>query len=253
MSKSNNNHCTPDLFGEQKGEISPFFHIYKKEELEKILLKSEPELTFISEEDLKTFSTFFHKERQTLFLKKAAEASSDRQKLAEEIFTHIHSLASATTELAKTLSTQAKKETSLSKNCALLTDLVLEKEEDIRTNILVWINNQILHLNSDSTFLQIKKELFFLEEATKLLDTYPEDREETKSKLLQYPPQALISLLSRATQYYSDTERFLASQLLLAAKAAKAQNAAKYMNLLHGITVRLYDTARLLKAIGTEV
>ncbi len=253
MSKSNNQHCTPDVFGEQKGEFSPFFHIMNKKELKNILLDISHESTYISEKDLEEFSTFFHEERRARFLSDAQKASSMRQALAKEINGYIHQLSNALSELAARLSKPLKAKGNPLTDCAALSVSVSEKESKIRTNILTNISKTLIFLHSDNTFFHFQKGLFFMETAMKFFQAYPPDWESTKASLTQYPPQELISILSHAIQHYEKAESLLASQLLLAAKAAKAQNHEKYVNILHETAVHLYDTAGLLKAIRTEV
>ena len=86
MSKSNNNHCTPDnIFGEQKGENSPFFHIPSKENLRKYILDNGLEIDFLSTDNLQEFSTFFHEEKIKKTSKHLLQILSERQKRFETI------------------------------------------------------------------------------------------------------------------------------------------------------------------------
>jgi len=246
MSRSNNHHCTPDTIGKQKGEKSPFFHIMNKKDLQNILLNTESDTLFFSEGALAEFSTFFHKEKRELCLSEAKKALSMRQATAIEIEACASKLSEALAELSERLAEPPKAKEVLLKSCAALTEFVSSKETEIRTNILAFANKTLINLEQDNTFLHVQKELFFCEAVQKHLGILPTNWEQTKQHLLDFPPKCLISRLSGILKRYEESEKLLASQLALAVKAARAQNAEKYINILHETTRYLYDIASRL-------
>ncbi|MBO5305535.1 MAG: hypothetical protein J6B12_02110 [Clostridia bacterium] len=252
MSRSNNHHCTPDVVGEQKGEYSPFFHIMRKEDWRRILFSSSVDSSFFSEKELNEFSTFFHVETQQKLLSTAEVALGKRVAIAKELEELTLTLSSALSNLATHLSKQPIAKDSLIKECAALSIFVMKKESEIRTNILNKLNRTCAEQFEESTFLQIKKSLLFIEAVKKSLGVCPPDWEMRKQALTQYPPQALVSHSMHALGGYEKAETLLSSSLTNAVKTAKARNHEKYANILHQTTVQLYDIAESLKTIKTE-
>ena len=253
MSKSNNNHCTPDnIFGEQKGENSPFFHIPSKENLRKYILDNGLEIDFLSTDNLQEFSTFFHEEKIKKTSKHLLQILSERQKRFETIQKLITTLSVKISDLATMLASPPNPQNSLSNNCASLSVLIFEKEKEIRTNIIINLTKEMFEFEFDSTFLQAKKECFFLEHTAKILGFSLPSLSNIKYDLQRYAPNQLVSWLSCAIQQYEDTENFLSPCLVSAAKYAKKADTASYLNLLRSAAVRLHDTARLLLTIGKE-
>ena len=250
MSKSNKHHCTPESLGEQKGDFSPFFHIENKERLLENILKERPCLSFVPEDDLSSFSIFLHKREQERFLEKAKKNLEKRQALVKEVQGYATRLSDEIIELARILSAPPKEGGAPSQSCAHLADEIEEKTTHIRTNILFPINEYLISIKNDNIFFQIEKGMFLLEIARKTLGETPPEWEKTKGRLLAHPPQVLADRLSQILDQYDALECHVASQLLAAAKAAKAQNTEKYTNLLHEIAVALYDSANLIKSLG---
>ncbi len=248
MSRSNNHHCTPDTFGEQKGEKSPFFHIMKKEELQRILFDSSDDLSFVSEKDVEDFRIFFHTERRDLFLAHAKKALAERQETAREIEAHVNRLSSCLFELSQDLSAPLEDTESLVKHCANLTVFTKTKKEEISNNILISLANIISKQENERIFLQMQKELLFTEIAEKALGTLPSDWDITKATLSSLPPQTLVAQAASVLNVYEEVEHFLSAVLTDAAKAAKRKDAAGYRNLLHSAAVFLFDTATRLKS-----
>ncbi len=249
MSKSNNNHFTPDLFGEQKGDSSPFFLTPEKENLRSLLLKARADISFFSDKDLEQMSTFFHKDARDTFLRDATALLEKRRELAIEIYAIILELSEQITALAHTMSGPTAASLPLNKACAALSERIEMQERQIRTNIISKLNSKTLEIEKDNTFLQIKKDILLLEISQKALNSLPSDWEDTKRELLLFPPTEQTQMLFKVIEAYGDLETHLSSSLLQAAKAAKAQNPERYANILHKSVVHLCDTAALLKAI----
>ena len=85
MSRSNNNLYTPEHLGEQKGEHSPFFHTPSTEELKKILLESQNNLSFSDEDSIRELSTFFHADTRNKFINDAQKRAAERADLAGHV------------------------------------------------------------------------------------------------------------------------------------------------------------------------
>lgn len=250
MSKSNNHHCTPEFFGEQKGDFSPFFHIPSKNELQEILLKSREDASFLSEEDLQLLSTFFYIEKQKQFFSQAAESLKKRQAVAEEIQENTHKLSNEISELAKLFASFGQDRNTAIKCCARLAKSIEKETAYIHTNIIVCISNQIVLAEEENTFFQIKKEAFLLEIAYKILEKDLGEWENTKDILLSDPPSKLTSLASQVLELYNTIESHVTSQLVSAAKAAKANNTEKYVNILYETSRNLSDAANALKRLA---
>jgi len=220
----------------------------KKEELQRILFESNKELTFISDKEIEEFRIFFHKEKQKQALVNAQKHLSDRQMTAREIEAQAKQLASCLFELSKLFSTPYKDTEDLIKSCAELTVFSAKRKEEISTNILFFLNKTIMECGKNRIFLQIQKELLFIEAAEKALGALPADWEVTKAFLSSLPPQELATQASHILKVYEETEHFLSTTLTNAAKAAKRKDAAQYQNLLHNAAIFLFDTATCLES-----
>ena len=240
----------PESLGEQKGEISPFFHIPCKSKLKEILLKERETLSFLSEEDLQLLSTFFHNEEQEQFLSKAVESLKKRQTIASEMQAQTRRLSNEIAELAGLFSFSEQDESTATQSCVRLTEKVEEKVSFIRTNIISCLSNQMIYVEDERIFFQIEKEILLLEVAYKALGKSPEEWESTQKVLLAYPPSELTSRAAHVLELYRTLESFLSSQLLLAAKAAKSKNAEKYANILYDASRTLSDAAKALKSLA---
>ena len=155
-----------------------------KEKLKEILLNERKNISFVSDEELDKFDTFFHKDRQTRFLTKAKDYLEKRHAIAREIQSYASQLSREIVDLAKVLSAPPKEGSTTSQSCALLVGRMEEKTAYIRTNILYIINEYLLFIKNDSTFFQIEKEMFLLEIAWKALGETPPEWEKTKENLL---------------------------------------------------------------------
>ncbi|MBO4978777.1 MAG: hypothetical protein J6D16_00045 [Clostridia bacterium] len=249
MSKSNNNHCTPDLVGEQKGDSSPFFHIPSREELLALLLKERKDISFFSEDDLIQLSSFFHSEARDTFLRNATDELKKRQTITVDARARILELSEKMVLLARRISAPPKEGIPLSKACATLTEHIDEQKQFIHTNIIFSLNNKMLFLKDNNSFFQMERKILLLEIAQKALEILPNDWEITRHKLLSHSPKEQLPMLSTAIDCCNSVEERLASDLVLAAKAAKVKNAERYSNILHKTAMYLYDTAVLLKSI----
>lgn len=246
MSKSSKHRFTPELFGEQKGEHSPFFHTQSEDELRNILLNEHADLSFLSEGSLDAFRTFSHKETQEAFLKTAEEAKNKRHAIAAEIHHKIKELASEMRALARTVSEPIPEGVSLTNHCVHLVQRVEEKECETRTKILIPLEGDLVFLKSDNNLFQIKEGLLLLEAAQKALGALPLEWEEIKKELLSAPPEELASEIAKATEIYVAAEHYIAERLVLAAKEAKGNHREKYNNFLQEIAARIFDAARAL-------
>ena len=236
------------MFGEQKGEKSPFFHIKKDDKWKDILLSESESSLFASEKDADKIRTFFHEEKRTRFLEHAKKALAERQKIAKQTANHAQNLAADLLALAHALSVPPKSTEDLTHHCAELALVGAEASKKISKNILVPLNKTIIKQSNDSTFFQVQKDLAFAEAALTALDALPADWDATKATLSAQEPQALAALASDVLVLYENTERFLTDALTDAAKAAKQTDTVRYQASLRRAVLLLFETANRLRA-----
>ena len=253
MSKSNNNLYTPEIFGEQKGEQSPFFHTPNTEELKKILLKSQSSFSYSDEESIREFSTFFHEEKRKQFLEDTEKHAASRTELANSIADLTIELAKAVFHLASIVSPPKEKETDLLVACASRALFVSDVLSDINTNILLSIHNTALLAIDNNTFFQIEKNLFFVEQVEKHLEISPKNIDQRRLSLLVYPPNVITEHVSSVLKIHQRVKQFLEKALIDSTKAAKHENPEKYNNILHNAAMHLHDLARMLEATAKDL
>lgn len=247
MSKSSKNHYTPENIGEQKGEMSPFFHAYDTQKLKEILLRSQSNLSFSDEDSIREFSTFFHEEARKNFLKSASESAKKRTAQAERLADLTQELANAVLQLANIISPSTKQENDLitaSVSRILCASGLLDK---ISTNILLFIHKTAPTDKEKNTFFQIEQKLFFLEQAEAHLKISPQNAVQRRNSLLVYPPITIAEHISFASKNYENAIRFSRQATIDSTKAAKQKLGAKYNNILHNAATHLHDIARLLE------
>jgi hypothetical protein len=253
MSKSNNNLCTPEKSGEQKGEYSPFFHTPSTEELKEILLNSQNGFSYSDEDAIRAISTFFHEETGKQFFDHAWKRAAERTALAEHIAKLTMDLATATFRLASMMSPPKEKETDPLSSCASRALCVSDLLSEINTNILSEIYKSYSFEKSKNIFFQIQKDLTVIEEVEKHLKISPRNIDERRRSILIYPPSTIAEHISKVLTNHQQVKCFSEKALIDSTKAAKQNNHERYNNILHNSSVRLHDAARITEAAAKEL
>lgn len=253
MSKSNNNLCTPEKSGEQKGEYSPFFHTPSTEELKEILLNSQNSFSYSDEDAIRAISTFFHEETGKQFFDHAWKRAAERTALAEHIAKLTMDLATATFRLASMMSPPKEKETDPLSSCASRSVCIADSLSDISTNILSEIYKSSSSEIEKDTFFQTQKDLLIIEEIEKKLGISPCNIQERRQSLLIYPPNMIAEHVSRVLKNHQGVKQLSKKSLIDSTKAAKQSNYERYNNILHNASVHLHDAARILEEAAKEL
>ncbi len=253
MSKSNNNLYTPEYIGEKEGEHSPFFHTPSTEELKKILLKSQSDLSFLDEDSILEFSTFFHEETRKQFLEDAQKHAAERTEIAERIADLTTDLATAVFHLASIMSPPKEKKKDLLASCASRALFASEFMSEVSTNILLPIHRKSISEVENNIFFQIQKNLFFVEQVEKHLEILPKNADARRHLLLIYPPSVITDHIASVSDNYKRAKQFSGQALIDSTKAAKQENLAKHNNILHNATMHLHDLARVFETSAKEL
>lgn len=247
MLKSNNNHCQPDAFGKQKGEISPFFHIDKKEKYIDILNIHGIDASLLSDSELLQFSIFFHEEDRSKMLSNAMAEAKKRSDTECEICGICDGLARTISESTSLFSYTPTEKNSLSAACAGIVIRFATQKQIINTKFISELNIYLSEEKSDDNFFYIRKMVTLCEIAMEECHALPSDWEQIRKQCLQIPPAETAKELSRILNAYRETDDFLSSILPKAAKAAKGNDLTAYNRFLSIAALRLHDTVALLK------